>query len=129
MGRYAIRDVIFECKGKERMIESQAGLISLYIFIQGNEGGLDVSLRCPRPKTNARRRNGTEAQRGLGIWKNRNRFVPLIRARSHKMTPTSIEWACLRRAGKETRRRADPPGNYSSPYTFVHRIGTTTDKL
>lgn len=103
----AIRDVISECKGKERMIESQAGLISLYIFIQGSEGG-----RVPFA-SQAKRMQGAETERSRSIpaqafRKNRNRFVPLIRARSHKIAPTSIESACLRR-GKGNEKDSRPP--------------------
>lgn len=45
---------------------SQAGLISPYIFIQGHESAL-VFLRPDQ--TNAKSRNGTEAQRGLAFGK------------------------------------------------------------
>lgn len=65
----------------------------------------------------------------LSIRKNRNRFVPLIRARSHKMTPSSIEWPSSEAREKKRERQNRPLGNYCSPYTFVHRIGATTNKL
>lgn len=57
----AIRDVISECKGKERMIESQAGLISLYIFIQGSEGG------CVPFASQAKRMQGAETERSRSV--------------------------------------------------------------
>lgn len=83
-----------------------------------------MSLRPEQ--TNAKSRNGGAAW--LSIRKNRNRFVPLIRARSHKMTPSPIEWPCSRR-GKRNEKDSRPLGNYCSPYTFVHRIGATANKL